>query len=400
MHTIKLFWKKEEGVALVVGAILLTAMLGFLGLAMDVGNLVYTKTCMQSAVDAGALAGALALPNQTTSTTQAATFVNNNLQTQGLPSVTPTVSFTQDTTKNPNNYPEINVSISQNVRTYIMGVLGISSVPLSAAAEAVLISSSNPGEPFFNSSGSPNTLFSVQNLIMNGSMSVTGSVFTDASLTMNGSQVVNGNAVGVDGITMNGSENISGYAQADSVNNILINGSEHIGGGTQGGATSISLPTFSQAIINATSAANTYSSSQTFNGITDVTGSIYVNGNVIINGSVNWSGCILATGSITINGSSQISGSNQVFLYSESGNITENGSCSFGTGGANGSNVIAYAPNGTIIINGSSNWYGLVIGNQLTLNGSGNFIGSGVTNLSSLPAGAVPSGSAQSKLIN
>ena len=121
---------------------------------------------------------------------------------------------------------------------------------------------------------------------------------------------------------------------------------------------------------------------------------------MIINGSVNWTGCILATGNITINGSSQNSGSNQVFLYAENSNITENGSCSFGTGGTNGSNLIAYAPNGTIIINGSSTWYGLVIGNQLTLNGSGNFDGSGVTNLNSLPSGAVSTGPAMTKLIN
>jgi len=121
---------------------------------------------------------------------------------------------------------------------------------------------------------------------------------------------------------------------------------------------------------------------------------------VIINGSVNWTGCILATGNITINGSSQNSGSNQVFLYAENSNITENGSCSFGTGGTNGSNLIAYAPNGTIIINGSSTWYGLVIGNQLTLNGSGNFDGSGVTNLNSLPPGAISLVPAYSKLIN
>jgi cytoskeletal protein CcmA (bactofilin family) len=231
-------------------------------------------------------------------------------------------------------------------------------------------------------------------------MSVTGSVFTDASLTMNGAGVVNGNVTGVTGITMCGSENVSGYAQATSVSEITMVGSEHIGEGTQGGATDESLPNFTTVIINATSSANTYNSPQTFNGITQANGSIYVNGDVIINGSVNWSGCILATGDITINGSSQISGSNQVFLYSSNGNITENGSCSFGTGGTNGSNVIAYAPNGTIIVNGSSNWYGLVIGNQLTINGAGNFDGSGVTNLSSLPSGAVTTGPSMSKLIN
>ena len=403
------FLKNQEGAVAVLVGIMIVAIMGFVGLALDVGNLMVTKTRMQNAVDAAATAGAqkfttMQVPpttsDQTAATSEANTILSNNLTSNGLPSATVSPTFPTNAIWGGNSVPAISVSFTQTVSTIFMKVLGISSVSLSAAAEAVLVSLGSTGEPFFNSNGGPNTLFSNQNLILNGSMSVTGSVFTNAYLTMNGSEVVNGNVVGVQGITMCGSENISGYAQATSVSEITEVGTEQIAGGTIGGATTVSMPNFSQAIVNATSAANTYSSSQTFNGITQSNGSIYVQGNVIINGSVNWSGCILATGSITINGSSQITGSNQVFLYSENGNITENGSCSFGTGGTNGSNVIAYAPSGTIIVNGASNWYGEVIGNQLTINGSGNFIGSGVTNLSSLPSGALPSGPSQIKLIN
>jgi len=399
------FLKNQEGAVAVVVGILIVAILGFVGLALDVGNLMVTKTRMQNAVDAAAPAGALqfssmTVPPSASDQTKANSEANTILQSNGFPSVTVSPTYPTNATWSGNSVPAISVSFTQTVPTLFMRVLGISSVKLSAAAEAVLVSSGSNVPPFFNPSGGPNTLFSNQSLIMNGSMNVTGSVFTNASLTMNGSMVVNGNAIGVQGIIMCGSENISGYAQATTVSEITEVGTEVIGGGTQGGATTVSMPNFSQAIINATSSANTYSSSQTFNGITNITGSIYVNGDVIINGSVNWSGCILATGNITINGSSQITGSNQVFLYSQNGNIIENGSCSFGTGGTNGSNVIAYAPNGTIIVNGSSNWYGLVIGNQLTLNGSGNFNGSGVTSLSSLPSGAVSTGPATSRLIN
>jgi Flp pilus assembly protein TadG len=399
------FLKNQEGAVAVVMGIMIVAIMGFVGLALDLGYLMVTKTKMQNAVDAAAAAGALqfssiTVPPSASDQTKANSEANTILQSNGFTLVTVSPTYPTNATWNGNSVPAISVSFTQTVPNLFMTVLGISSVQLSAAAEAVLISLPSPGKPFFNSLGVPNTLFSVQNLTLNGSQSITGTIFTDAYLTMNGSEVVNGNAVGVQGITMCGSEKISGYAQATSVGEITLNGSEQIGGGTKGGATNISLPDFSQAIINATSSANTYSSSQTFNGITNVNGSIYVNGDVTINGSVNWNGCILATGNITINGSSQITGSNQVFLYSGNGNITDNGSSSFGTGGTNGSNVIAYAPNGTIIINGSSSWYGLVIGNQLTLNGSGNFNGSGVTNLNSIPTGAISLGPAHSKLIN
>ena len=402
------FLKNQEGAVAVLVGLMIAALMGFVGLALDIGNLMIAKTEMQNAVDAAVCAGALqftsmtvppSAADQSNANSEANTILQRNLQSNGLPLVTVTPSYPTTAHWSGNSVPAISINFTETIPTFFMSVLGISSVQLSAAAEAVLISLSSLPSPF-SYNGSVITLFSLQNLTMNGSESVTGSVYTDATLNMNGSEIVNGNAVGVTGITMNGSEKITGFAQAASVTEIKVNGSEQIGGGTQGGAQNISMPNFSQAIINATSSANTYNSSQTFNSITNVNGSIYVNGNVTINGSVNFTGCILATGNITINGSSQVTGSNQVFLYSENGNITMNGSTSFGTGGSNGSNVIAYAPNGTITINGSSNWYGLVIGNQLTINGSGTFNGSGVNNLNSLPPGAISLGPSKSKIIN
>jgi len=390
------FLKNQEGAVAVLVGIMIAAIMGFVGLALDVGNLMVTKTEMQNAVDAAACAGALQLPDQSKANAEA----NTILQSNGFPSATVTPTYPTNATWSGNSVPAISIIFTQTVPTLFMRVLGITSVQLSAQAEAVLLNSSSGLPPPFTYNGSPNTLFSVNNLIMNGSQSVKGSIFTDAKLTMNGSEVITGNAVGVTGITMCGSEKIDGFAQADTVKDITMVGSEQIIGGTQAGASNMSLPDFSQAIINATSSANTYNSSQTFNGITSGSGPIYVKGDVTINGSVSWSGCILATGNIIINGSSQVTGSNQVFLYSSNGNITMNGTTSFGTGGTNGSNVIAYAPNGTIIINGSSTWYGLVVGNQLTLNGSGSFDGTGVNNLNSLPSGAISLGPSQSKLIN
>ena len=119
MKIIRRLGKNEEGSALVVGIFSLTVLLGFLGLAMDVGNLVYTKTMMQNAVDAAAYAGGLNLPSTSDATAQATSIVHSN----GFPSITPTVDFAKDTTCNPSSLPEINVSMSQTVNTFFMGVL-------------------------------------------------------------------------------------------------------------------------------------------------------------------------------------------------------------------------------------------------------------------------------------
>ena len=49
---------REEGQTLVLTALCMTAMLGFLALAIDVGVLFRSKRCMQTAADAAAIAAA------------------------------------------------------------------------------------------------------------------------------------------------------------------------------------------------------------------------------------------------------------------------------------------------------------------------------------------------------
>src|SRR5580704_10943740 len=54
--------KSERGQALVFAAIGLVALLGFVGLGIDMGTLRYQKRLQQTAADAAALAGATNLP--------------------------------------------------------------------------------------------------------------------------------------------------------------------------------------------------------------------------------------------------------------------------------------------------------------------------------------------------
>jgi Flp pilus assembly protein TadG len=63
--------RDESGQALVLVAITMVVLLGFVGLAIDVGNAYFTQRELQKAADAAALAGALELPDQAAATTVA-----------------------------------------------------------------------------------------------------------------------------------------------------------------------------------------------------------------------------------------------------------------------------------------------------------------------------------------
>src|SRR6516164_3968761 len=56
------FLRADEGQALVTVALALTVLLGFTGLAVDMGVLRYEKRLQQTAADAAAIAGASNLP--------------------------------------------------------------------------------------------------------------------------------------------------------------------------------------------------------------------------------------------------------------------------------------------------------------------------------------------------
>jgi len=358
---IKKLRKNQEGSVAVLVGVMLPVLIGFLGLALDMANLVVVRTRMQNAVDAAVCAGCLQLSLPIPAgQTQAKTEANSILTANNFSPANATVTFTQDTVRNPTNAPETNCTLTNNVPTYFMKVLGITTVSLAAYAEAIVESKlqSYPGGPFNYA------VFSNTNLIINGTEKVQGSVHSNGQLTINGSLTITQAAEGAKGVTINGTNNL-GSVGADTVKDISVTGTNTIGS-EYAGVTNIAMPDYSSQ-IKAT-AATTYNNSQTFNGNLSITGNMYVNGSVTINGQITQTGCILATGSITVNGTSTISGSNQVFLYSSGGSITINGQNGFGSGT---SSVICYAPSssGSITVNGVNTINGDVIGNSITING-------------------------------
>ena len=364
------FRKNQKGSVAILVAIMLPVMIGFLGLALDVANLVVVRTEMQNAVDAAVCAGCLQLSMPIpTGQAQAKTEANSILTSNNFSSANATLTFIQDTVRNPGNAPEINCNLANAVSTYFMQVLGIATVNLSAYAEAILESKVQdyPGGPFNY------TIFSNTNLTINGTEKITGSVHSNGLLNLNGILSITQKAEGYTGVTING-DNDLGSVGAGALSEINANGSNTIGS-KYAGVTDIAMPNYTQQILATIPSTNQYSSNQTFNGANiSIDGGIYVNGNVTINGEINGSGPILATGNITVNGVSTISGSNQIFLYSSGGTITINGNNGFGSGTTS---VICYAPssNGSIIINGANVLNGDVIGHSITINGGNDIDG-------------------------
>ena len=357
MKIIRRLGKDEEGSALVVGIFSLTVLLGFLGLAMDVGNLVYTKTTMQNAVDAAAYAGGLNLPSTSDATTKATSI----LQSNGFPSVTPTVDFAKDATCNPSSLPEINVSMSQAVNTFFMCLLAQPTVTLQASAKAVLVGGT--GGPFSYA------LFSNTSLTPSGNTTVHGSVHSNGKTTMAGNVNVSGNIEGATGVTLSGIVNVGGDISADRLSDIKTCGKINYGS-ENGSATNIPMPDYSSQLNTIFPSMTTYNGNETWSGnIPDLSNSIYVNGTASFSGNINTTGAIVATGNMTIAGNVTLGSNDQICLYSLNGNVTLTGNFSYG----NNSSAVIFAPNGTVTISGNSPFTGSIVANSIIIAGNATF---------------------------
>ncbi len=150
--------KKQEGFVLVVVAIVLVALIGFLALAIDVGVLYSARTSAQEVADAAAMAGAFTFINDTQSP-QPQTASDNALQVAlhnsilGQPVAAGDVNVNVDYT---NRRVTVDVQSTQN--TYFARALGVqtANVGVEAVAEAAKYSTGSAcTKPWFI----PNTVF-------------------------------------------------------------------------------------------------------------------------------------------------------------------------------------------------------------------------------------------------
>jgi len=151
-------YRRDRGQALVVVAFAMVALLGFVGLGIDLGYLRYTRRQLQVLADAAALAGAQQLTactaNNCTPVQKAAQnaltengFTGSTLETQcasGSGGLLLTVnnppcylgSKTSDPHYGDNHYVE--VVVSKQTPTYFSRIFGVNSETLTARAEATL----------------------------------------------------------------------------------------------------------------------------------------------------------------------------------------------------------------------------------------------------------------------
>jgi hypothetical protein len=369
----KHFWKDPKGSITVVVAIMMTVLMGFVGMSVDIGNLYVVRTRMQNAVDAAVCAGGLQLTDQSKATMQANLLITNNNFTpaSGQPTFDPT-----DTKK-------ISYSLTKNISTNFMGLLGYGTIPITVSATAILQQSGGATGPFNY------TLFSDNALTLSGTKIIKGSVHSNNSLSISGSDNIIGAAEGAKGVTISGSNTISSVV-ADTMNDIIISGTNTIGSKSEG-ASNIAMPDYtSQIEAIAGQQGTVYSNTKTLSGTNNINGNIYVKGNVTLSGvTTNGTGAILADGNITTSGTTTIGGSDQVCLYSAHGNITISGSLNTGPN----SSAIIYAPNGSVTISGTQNIHGRIIAKQITDSGSLTIDGT------DYPITSFPAGKAHVKLI-
>src|SRR5437667_7791516 len=153
--------KKQQGFVLVVLALLLVALIGFLALAVDIGVLYSARTSAQEVADAAALAGAFTFINDTQSS-QPQTASSNALQVAlnnsvlGQPVSAADVNVNVDVA---NRRVTVDVQSTQN--TYFARALGVqtANVGVEAVAEAAPYSTGTPcAKPRFI----PNTAFGAE----------------------------------------------------------------------------------------------------------------------------------------------------------------------------------------------------------------------------------------------
>jgi hypothetical protein len=133
----------ERGQAIVLVALLLTSLMGFIGLVVDVGWFQLNLVRVQRAADAAALAGSVYLPGNLPGAKNAAWAVatQNGYTTNGATGVL--VDPQQDAT----NDQMMNVTVTTPVRTWFMAMFGVGSMTASRNARAEFILPVPMGSP-------------------------------------------------------------------------------------------------------------------------------------------------------------------------------------------------------------------------------------------------------------
>jgi len=373
--------KPRRGVILVTVALALTVLLGIVALTVDVGRTAVAVQRAQGVADATAMAAAAQLPNAALADTRLTGVLSANNEA--------------------NPWPQVTINTTQDVTYYAAGdeVPGYGVLESNEAA-ATVQAHVNEQYGFARLSGQQQMnvvrTATAKSHISTGAYSClfAGEDATwDTGITVNGSDIcIEGDTHSNTKITINGSNQ---YFAGPVVyrNELRLNGSNiQFDGGSYEGAI-LGYPvdyTWDDFLPWDTEVSsisiNGSDKSLDINGVMHVLGNVTVNGgnfhlcnslllvegNVIFNGEGHYleNVTIIAKGSITFNGACQ-----QLTPYTEDLALMSLSSSSEAIvfNGSNNHNYgTFYAPNGSIVYNGSSqkHQYGSIIAKKITINGS------------------------------
>jgi len=336
--------KNEDGQVLVLTTLLLVVLLGFAALTIDIGRVYITKSKLQNAADAAALAGALDLPNSSTAISTAIDYAGKNGAQES--ETTPNSPYDQDLTK-------IEVTCRKTVSYTFARVLGLKQTDVSARAVAQKATVDGAAFEFAVFAGEGAVSYNGSNHVFDGSIYGRDGVSLGTH-----AQILHGDAVSSYG----GCSTFDGPGRSITSNPV------------------IPMPDLSGLIKSQGIIVNSQAEFDAVVNGKSVNGPIYVNGDLTITGRVKGSGIIYANGTITFNGNSNgdilQTSEDSICFYADKGDITFNG----------GSGVVIgtlYAPHGTITINGGANstTYGRIIAKSVVVNGAQASVYSGANDL-------------------
>src|SRR2546428_8473462 len=135
-------WRDDRGQTLVIVALMLTSLFGFVGLVADIGWYELNMVRLQRAADAAALAGVVYLPGNVGS---AVTAAQNEASKNGFPDGTNGVTVTA--APEALNGAVLNVNISAPVRTFFARLFGVTSFTARRNARAEFVLPVQMGSP-------------------------------------------------------------------------------------------------------------------------------------------------------------------------------------------------------------------------------------------------------------
>ncbi len=329
------FSENESGQSMVFIAVIMSVLLGFGALAVDVGMMNNEKGKLQNALDATSLAAAQELPDRA----KAASVANEYIQLNGYEPDHITIDFADS-----DNI--ISVEGSKEIPLGFAGILGIYDTNIKAKASAERLKKPLGG-PFDYAIFSGSTTKQMQFACSN--FNITGSIHSNHKFNLYVSGAI-----------------ITGAVEAAKT--IDIQGSSIEIGPKIPNASIIEMIDFSDIIKEQAQEAGKYYIGNITHSLSNFNAesAMYVEGDLSINSSTfTGNGIVVATGNITINTSNleNLSNSNVCF-YSTNGNINFNAS-------SVNLNGTVYAPKGKIFINCSYlTVKGRIIGNEVTSNAS------------------------------